>query len=175
MKKLFVLPVIIGICLFAMTAQPAKAAKLFAVSSEYEPSNAKIYRYDIKGPDDHPTAPDLVLKVGEWPTNSPVALAFSPWGEMFVFDRGPGGNGYGAGSVHRYRAPLGQAPVFNGSIDSNGQFSFKTPHFGSFRGNELFLAQRFDEVQRFVVKPNSTAEYNGAITLGIPAGDGVRA
>ena len=32
---------------------PARAGKLYAVSAQYEPSNAALYRYEVTGPDDH--------------------------------------------------------------------------------------------------------------------------
>jgi hypothetical protein len=174
----------------------AHAGKLYAVSAEAEPSNAVLYRYDITGPNDHRceaidpvtgwSQPELYLPIlpsevrqtsplsGGWPQRSPGALAVSPWGEMFVFDRGGWGNGVGA--AHRFLDPTGPNPQYNGTIDARSlglNSDFRTFHWGSFRDNELFVAERYGVVTRILFDQNHTASYNGQIPV-YPGWDSTR-
>jgi hypothetical protein len=174
----------------------AHAGKLYAVSAEAEPSNAVLYRYDITGPNDHRceaidpstgwSQPELFLPIlpsevqqtsplsGGWPQRSPGALTVSPWGEMFVFDRGYGGNG--AGATHRFLDPTGPSPQYNGTIDARSlglNSDFRTFHWGSFRDNELYVAERYGVVTRILFDQNHTASYNGQIPV-YPGQDSTR-
>jgi len=174
----------------------AHAGKLYAVSAEAEPSNAVLYRYDITGPNDHRcevidpstgwSQPELFLPIlpsevqqtsplsGGWPQRSPGALTVSPWGEMFVFDRGGWGNG--AGAAHRFLDPTGPSPQYNGTIDARSlglNSDFRTFHWGSFRDNELYVAERYGFVTRILFDQNHTAIYNGQISV-YPGQDSTR-
>lgn len=179
-----------------LAAGNAHAGKLYAVSAEAEPSNAVLYRYDITGPNDHRceaidpatgwSQPELFLPIlpsevqqtsplsGGWPQRSPGALTVSPWGEMFVFDRGAWGNG--AGAAHRFLDPTGPSPLYNGTIDAHSlglNSDFRTFHWGSFRDNELYVAERYGVVTRILFDQNHTASYNGQIPV-YPGADSTR-
>jgi len=129
---------------------------LFAVSVQGEDSTNEVYRYLVT-PNG---APILDFVITDPNLDRPYGLAFSPWGELFVANRGNPWHGGGNGSVVRFLNPRG-VPVPNGTIQS---YYFQCPHGAGFRGNELFIAQRFgSNVLRFSVKASGQASLSGMI------------
>lgn len=114
--------------------------------------SAMVYRYEIGI--DGTAALDLTLDHGTF--DLPGFFAFSPAGEMFVVNNRGGVDN--RGSVTRFVDPLGIMPVFNGSIESG---DFASPHWATFRGEELFIGQSEGDILRFllvggVAVPNGT-------------------
>lgn len=96
----------------------------------------------------------------------PVGIAFRR-GEMFVVNRGPlDGSPSSAerGGTVRFSDPDGDL-TRRGTVVSAG---FNQAHWAAFRGNELFVANRFPgNVLRFVFDAAGNATPNGTITQGL--------
>ena len=159
MKKSRVLGVAIALAVLLGTvnffsvgavSDPGQTAKLFVGAVG---TSTPVFRYDV-GMTGAPTL-DLTL------THSKFALpgffAFSPAGEMFVVNNG--------GGVSRFLDPQGTR-VFNGFVTSSEIVS--TLLWGSFRGDELFLANTGGRnVVRFIFDGAGNAVFNGTITAGL--------
>jgi hypothetical protein len=142
--------------------QPVSAnqvVKLFVVSRQGGDSTNEIYRYEISGPTDFPTSPELTITDPGF--DNIYGLAFSPSGELFVTNVSPD---HGSGSVSRLLDPTG-SPTSNGTITSS---NFVSPVGAVFRNGELFIAQEHgSNVLRFVFDGGGNASFNGDITAGL--------
>ncbi len=112
----------------------------------------EVFRYSVTAT----TAPVLQTTVTDASLSYPLGLTLSPQGELFVVNQGTAG-----GSVTRFSDPT-SAFTFNGSIPAGPQPTF----YGAFRGNELFVVERFNGVLRFKIDPNTGAVTpNGEIPI----------
>jgi hypothetical protein len=137
-------------------------AKLFAVSSQGDQSTNQIFRYELAGPS---SAPVLSLTLAHPTLDRPSSLAFRETGEMFVVNRGAPTPG--AGSFLRFSDP-GGAPSF---VTLFGSSFVSGPQFATFKGDELFVAQRFGgNVLRFVFDSSGNPLGNGIIASGLASG-----
>lgn len=129
---------------------PGQTAKLFVGAVG---TSTPVFRYEV-GVTGIPTL-DLTLTD---PTFAlPGFFAFSPAGELFVMNN-LGGPSH-RGSISRFLDPAG-TPVFNGSIESG---DFASPHWATFRDDELFVGQSEGDVLRFVFGAGGAAMPNGVI------------
>jgi hypothetical protein len=137
-------------------------AKMFLVLSDPFglPNSGPVLRYSVDGPTGTPALDTTITD----PTfDLPVSVVFTPAGEMLVINRGDGLSA-GAGSITRIANPSG-VPFSGGTITSP---SFSGAHFGAFRQNELFVAQRGgSDVIRFLFDAAGNATFNGVITDGL--------
>ncbi len=138
------------------------AAKMFVVLSDPFglPNSGPVLRYSVSGPTGTPT---LETTITDPTFDLPIGVVFTPLGEMLVINRGDGVSP-GAGSITRIANPSG-VPSPNGTITSP---SFSGAHFGAFRQNELFVAQRGgSDVIRFLFDAAGNPSFNGTITQGL--------
>ena len=134
--------------------------KLFGVSVQGEQSTNQVFRYEFAGPG---SAPVLAFTLTHPSFDRPCCLAFRETGEMFVMNRGTPSPG-NFGSISRFSDP-GGLPTHNATM---GASSFNVPHFATFKGGELFVAQRFgNNVLRFTFDSTGFPVSNGAITAGL--------
>jgi hypothetical protein len=128
----------------------AQTATFFAAKNDA--TEYKLFRYEVTPT----TTPILERIITDTSMVYPLGLTLSPAGELFVVNQGTHG-----GLVTRFLNPT-VLPVFNGTIPAGPEMTF----YGAFRGNELFLCQRFSGVLRFIVDPiTGFATPNGQIPI----------
>ncbi|TMH35650.1 MAG: hypothetical protein E6H59_13715 [Betaproteobacteria bacterium] len=134
-------------------------AKLFAVSAQGDQSTNQVFRYELAGAT---TSPVLAFTLTHPSIDQPCCLAFRDTGEMFLVNRGTPSPG--SGSISRFSDP-GGLPTFSAVFGSS---AVSGPHFATFRGDQLFLAQRFgNDVLRFTFDANGFPASHGIITAGL--------
>ncbi len=111
----------------------------------------KVFRYEVAAGGEAVLDREITTNVSQ-----PGGIAFSPTGEMFVSNR--------TGSVARYLEPEG-AVTPNGLITAAGTGApFGQPHWLTFRGSELFLAQASGAVLRFTFDRSGAASFSGRLS-----------
>jgi hypothetical protein len=140
---------------------PAKLFVMLSADSSGTGTSGPVARYDVRGPASSPT---LETTISDPSFFRPCCFAFPTGNEMFVINRGDGLSSGTTGYISRILNPL-HTPRPNGAIASP---DFSGPHWATFRGGELFVAQRGgSNVLRFVFDQHGVAIPNGAITAGL--------